>query len=183
MLPPELPRVHLAASEVCLARTPTVIETVLGSCVAATFWSPRFRVGAMCHGALPCCPQAYLNDGDSMRGLRYVDYAIGYLVERFTRLGVPLSEVVVKLFGGADMLKVFTTRSVATVGRQNCVSALETLKQHGLQASSTDLGGRRGRVIYFRTDTGEILMRRLPGTATSEDDDAVANLLLEEDLP
>ncbi len=181
MLPAELPRVHLAAAEVCVARAPTVIETVLGSCIAATFWSPRFRVGAMCHGALPNCPDAYLNDGDTMRGLRYVDFAIKYLVERFTRLGVPLSDVAVKLFGGADMLKVFTSRTVATVGRQNCMSALATLKEHGLEPSGTDLGGTRGRVIYFRTDTGEILLRRLPGTATSEDDEAVTSLLLEED--
>jgi chemotaxis protein CheD len=181
-VPVDLPRVFLSAAEVCLARTPTSIETVLGSCVAVVLFNPRFKMGAMCHGALPRCPECFIRDVDVRRGLRYVDFAIQHLIERFARLGVMPSELVVKVFGGADMLKIFTARAVATVGQQNCRVALETLAALGITPVRSDLGGRQGRVIHFRTDTGEVLLRRLPHSGLSENNDSGASLALGEHM-
>ncbi|HVX65298.1 MAG TPA: chemotaxis protein CheD [Bryobacteraceae bacterium] len=181
-VPVDLPRVHLSAAEVCLARTPTVIETVLGSCVAVVLFNPRFRMGAMCHGALPRCPECFIRESDVRRGLRYVDFAIEHLVERFARLGIMPSELVVKLFGGADMLKVFSARAVATVGQQNCTVALETLARLGMAPVRSDLGGRQGRVVYFRTDTGEVLLRRLPRSGLSTEGVATPGLFVGESM-
>ncbi len=166
----ELPRVHLSAAELCLARTPTVIETVLGSCVAAAFWSPKLGIGAMCHGALPRFPAPQNGRSALAYGPRYVDFAIRYLFDRFLQLGAKPSELVVKLFGGADMLKVLTSRSVATIGAQNRAAALGVLQELGITPGSSDMGGTQGRVIYFRTDTGEVLLRRLSGSGGADDD-------------
>jgi chemotaxis protein CheD len=177
-----LPRVHLAAAEVCLARTPIVIETVLGSCIAVVLFNPRLRIGAMCHGALPRCPECFIRDADVRRGLRYVDFAIAHLVERFAWLGVMPSELVVKVFGGGDMLKIFTARKVATVGQQNCRAALETIEAMGMATHVSDLGGMQGRVIYFRTDTGEVLMRRLTGSSPASHAVAADGMLPDESM-
>jgi chemotaxis protein CheD len=158
----DLPRVHLAAAEIHITRKPEVVETVLGSCVAATLWIRRLRVGAMCHGALPCCPEQDLRSADFQRGFRYVDFAIRYLVRRLFRLGAQPEEIEVKLFGGGDVLQMLRPRGAATVGRQNCESALRTLVDEGLTPAVSDLGGRNGRVIYFHTDNGDVFVRRLP---------------------
>ena len=165
----DLPRVHLAAAEVHITRKAQVVETVLGSCVAATLRVPRLQVAAMCHGALPCCPEEHLRCADFLRGFRYVDFAIRYLACRLYRLGAQPAEIEVKLFGGADVLQMLRPRRAASVGRQNCEAALKTLSDEGLSPVVADLGGRNGRVIYFHTDCGDVYVRRLPAGGASRD--------------
>jgi chemotaxis protein CheD len=157
----DLPTVHLAVSEVRLARNPVSLQTVLGSCVAAVFWSPSLRIGAMCHAALPLCPEKVLRGIDLKPRLRYVDFAIRYLLSRLESLGARRSDLQVKLFGGADVLPLTAPRATGSVGSQNCFSAIRTLQEEGIGLTASDLGGKQGRVIYFRTDTGEVLLRRL----------------------
>jgi chemotaxis protein CheD len=180
----ELPTVHLPVAEVRLSRNPVFLQTVLGSCVAATFWSPRLRIGAMCHGALPRCPEKLLRGLDLKPRLRYVDYAIRYLVNRLCSLGAGRSELEVKLFGGGDVLPLTGRRTAESVGSQNCVMAVRTLREEEIQVIASDLGGRQGRVIYFRTDTGEVLLRRLSSREIEDvDDPEIAQELKDAGVP
>jgi chemotaxis protein CheD len=95
-----------------------------------------------------------------------VDFSIRYLVQQFEVLGACRRELVVKLFGGADVLPVAeTSRERPTVGAQNCIVAAEVLAEEGLTVSASDIGGRSGRIIHFHTGTGEVLLRRLPPAA------------------
>jgi chemotaxis protein CheD len=168
-----LPTVQLAVAEVRLSRNPVYIQTILGSCVAAAFWSPSLQIGAMCHGALPHCPDKLLRGLELKPRLRYVDYAIRYLFGRLCALGADRSQLQVKLFGGGDVLPMNLSRTTQSVGRQNCLAAIRTLEEEGLQISASDLGGKQGRVIYFRTDTGEVLLRRLSATEAAIVDETV----------
>lgn len=168
----DLPTVQLAVAEVRLSRRPVFLQTILGSCVAATFWSPSLRIGAMCHGALPQCPDKLLRSIDLKPRLRYVDFAIRYLLGRLDSLGAPRSQLQVKLFGGGDVLPLTGSRTTESVGRQNCIAALRTLQEEGIQVTASDLGGKQGRVIYFRTDTGEVFLRRLSASEVADVDRA-----------
>ncbi len=160
------PEVYLQPGEVHLARRPAILKTILGSCVGVTFWSPRLRVGALCHGVLPRCPQGM----QAAEGYRYVDFAIGDLAKQFESFGVPRSEVQVKVFGGADVLPVNATASAkATVGDQNWHTALEILRDESLKVIASDVGGKAGRIIQFHTGTGEVLVRRLSHLPQDED--------------
>ena len=171
----DLPRVHVAAAEIHVARTPIMLETVLGSCVAAVIWSRRLSVGGICHGALPQCPPNMLSDQGPRPCLRYVDFAIRYLAQEVSVLGTTREELEVKLFGGADVLPVLAPRPGGSVGNQNCSMALRTLEQEKLRLVSSDLGGTQGRVIYFNTETGEVFLRRLQASEARElDQDEVA---------
>jgi len=172
-MPPgtDLPRVHVAAAEVCVARTPMMLETVLGSCVSAVVWSRRLRMGGICHGALPRCPPDMLRDRGPKPCLRYVDFAIRYLAQEVSALGATRAELEVKLFGGADVLPVLTPRPQGSVGNQNCSMALRTLKEEKLRLITSDLGGNQGRVIYFNTETGEVLLRRLQASEARDLDE------------
>src|SRR5579862_425191 len=141
----ELPTVYLHPGEVHLARTPTILKTLLGSCVGATIWDPRAGLGALCHGVLPRSPRQV----SPAEGYRYVDFAIRDLIRRFESLGTRRSELQVKLFGGADVLPVSSGNTKPTVGRLNLDSALDVLREENLKVISSDLGGRSGRAIQF----------------------------------
>jgi chemotaxis protein CheD len=151
------PRMNIQPGEIYLAREPMILKTILGSCVAVTFWSKRLGAGALCHGVLPRCPPGTKES----EGHRYVDYSIRYLTEQFCRLGARVQELEVKVFGGADVLPTMARSGKPTIGALNCQIALEVLEAEGLRVLASDLGGTRGRTIEFNTSTGGVLAHRL----------------------
>ncbi len=137
----DLPGISIQPGQVYLARDPMVLQTILGSCVGVTFWSPRLGAGALCHGVLPRCPPG-IRGAD---GHRYVDFSIRYLAEQFDALGVCRQEVEIKVFGGADVLPVSASRHAKpTIGALNCTTALEVLEAEGFRVAASDLGGTAG---------------------------------------
>ncbi len=157
-----LPDLDLQPGELYLARSPSILRTILGSCVGITFWSARLGAGALCHGVLPRCPLSRASSLTASEGQRYVDFSIRYLAGQFDELGARRDEMEVKLFGGADVLPVSGMQaSRPTVGAQNCQAAMEVLAEEGFTVSASDLGGVRGRRIHFHTGTGEVLLHRL----------------------
>lgn len=157
----DLPLIYLRPGELYLAREPTIIRTILGSCVGVTFWSARLRVGALCHAMLPKCPKASCSDTSLATGRQYVDFCIRDLSRQFDSLGVVRNEVQVKLFGGADVLFVDAALLRPTVGRLNCEAAIEILQDEGYQVIAASIGDTFGRKIQFNTGSGEVLLLRL----------------------
>ncbi|MGA2134069.1 MAG: chemotaxis protein CheD [Bryobacteraceae bacterium] len=152
------PEIRVQPGEVYLVRYPAILQTILGSCVSATFWIERLGAGALCHGLLPRCPPG----AKPPDAFRYVDFSIRYLAEQFDALGACRHEVEVKLFGGADVLPSVVPRTgQPTVGALNSRAAWEVLAGAGLTVLASDLGGVRGRSIQFDTASGEVLVRRL----------------------
>jgi len=160
----ELAEVYLQPGEVYLARKPTMIRTILGSCVGVTFWSSRLGCGALCHALLPRCPKSLRSGLALADGYRFVDFSIRDLARQFDKLGVLRGEVEVKLFGGSDVLPINGgVARPATVGRQNCDVAVELVEVEGFRLAASSLGGTRGRHIEFNTRTGEVRLRWLSG--------------------
>jgi chemotaxis protein CheD len=158
----ELSEVYLQPGEMFLAREPTVIRTLLGSCVGVTFWSERLGIGALCHAMLPKSPDGCSRDLPPEVGYRYVDFCIRDLARRFDELGAHRSEVQVKVFGGADVLLGSKDAPIRdTVGSINCDTALETLRAEGFQIAASSLRGKSGLNIRFNTGNGEVQLRRL----------------------
>jgi chemotaxis protein CheD len=86
------------------------------------------------------------------------------MVKRFRALGVGKSETEVKLFGGADVLE-YRNENGTSVGRQNIEIALEIIGEAGLRLVVSDVGGKVGRRLRFYTHTGEVLLKRMAGSA------------------
>jgi chemotaxis protein CheD len=152
-----LPVIHLKAGEIYIAEKPTLVATVLGSCISVTMFNNRFKIGAICHGALPVYDKYKYGEP-----FKYVDFSISHMVSRLSSYGIKTSEIEVKLFGGADMFS-FTNgnEDKLTVGQQNIKVALNTIKEEKLRLFISDTGGKRGRKIFFYTHTGEVLLKRL----------------------
>ena len=150
---PLLESIYLKPGELAIAERPALISTVLGSCVAVTMFTPRLGVGAICHAMLPHCT--------GPGGVRFVDRALSHMLERFDKFGLARSELVVKMFGGADMFEQVRPAPAPTVGRQNIQAATELLKNAGVRLAATDTGGRQGRKLLFYSHTGEVFLKRL----------------------
>ena len=157
----KLPALNLQPGEIQLVRSPSILQTILGSCVSATFWSRRMGAGLYATAFYPGVRRTgrWALPAD---GHRFVDFSIRYLAKQFDQLGANRKEVEVKLFGGADVLPVSTARQAKpTVGALNCRAALEALEDEGFIVIACDLGGIRGRRIHFNTGTGEVLVQKL----------------------
>jgi len=167
----ERPEIYLQPGELQLARSPSILKTVLGSCVGVTFWSPRLGIGALCHGVLPRCPAGVAE----VEGYRYVDFAICHLIRLLEGFGAVPGEIQVKVFGGADVLPVDNTRSLReTIGQQNWQTALEVLRRQNYSVFTSDIGGLSGRTIQFHTGTGVVLVRRLSPLSLERERPAVS---------
>jgi chemotaxis protein CheD len=150
-------RIFLRPGEILVSRKPTIVSTVLGSCVAVTMFSPRVRAGAICHATLP-----ERGGASGLAPSHFVSDAVPYMMECFEKLGIKRGETEVKLFGGADVLDPAGGAYVsATVGTQNIRRALRIVEEERLHLFVYNVGGRLGRKIFFCTHTGDILLRHI----------------------
>lgn len=150
-LPPDLARVYLKPGELHFATGPTVVSTVLGSCVSVTMFDRLSGAAAICHALLP--------EGPRTDAFRYVDTSILHMLETFSAHGIHRRRLEVKIFGGADMIGVGGSRM--GVGRRNVEIATQVLAASGLDVSTCDVGGIRGRKLFFVTHTGDVFLKRL----------------------
>ena len=53
---PHCLKYYVQPGESHLVTEPTILRTLLGSCVGIAFWAPRLGLGALCHPMLPRTP-------------------------------------------------------------------------------------------------------------------------------
>ncbi len=133
----------------------TRIRTVLGSCVAMTFWHPQLRVGGMCHYMLPerCSGRWTVSDGF------YADTAVALLLNEIDAVGAPHKEYQVKLFGGGNMFPELNKNRVNQLGMQNVQAARRLAKQHGFTYVAEHLGNVGHRNVIFAVWSGKVWVR------------------------
>jgi chemotaxis protein CheD len=151
-----LPEIYLRPGDLVLVREPTILATILGSCIGVTFWCARLGIGALCHSMLPKCPPQTAGEISPSLGHRYVDFCIRSLASQFEVLGAARSEVQVKVFGGADVIFVDRGNAHQTVGRQNSEAAIRGLADEGYAIIAASVGSKFGRKIRFNTGNGEV---------------------------
>ncbi len=143
---------HLGVGEGGFFIEPTLVRTVLGSCVAVIFYSPERRMGGIFHALLPSWRDYEDAPPTGDMVYRYADSAIEHLVAEFAKHGVTPRKLVAKIYGGANAL--FDAK-ISVAGR-NVKVAMETLAASGVRISASSVGGAKSRKVLFRTDTGEI---------------------------
>jgi chemotaxis protein CheD len=167
----EYENVYLYPGELYIAERPTIVWTLLGSCIAVVLYHERLHLGAICHAQLPeerfrdgtcrapCDHPCYKKDGapDSSR-FKYATCSIRYMYDQFVARGIPSNEITVKLFGGASVLEGVT--DTINVGDENVRIARQVLHEYQLKLVRKDVGGRKGRTLYFYSDTGEVFMKK-----------------------
>jgi len=140
--------------EFFVSRNPMIVYTVLGSCISACIRDPVARVGGMNHFMLPE-PKEKARDswGESTR---YGAYAMESLINEIVKQGGLKSRLELKLFGAG---KIYDGH--VDVGARNTEWVLNYVKTEGLSMVGRDLGGVHPRKIYYFTDSGRVLMKRI----------------------
>lgn len=156
--PVPIPTIYLKPGEYLFTLSPSIVSTVLGSCVSITMHNPEHQISSICHAVLP----EEIIPGEPYR---YVDSSIAAMLRMFGRHGIHKMDLVVKLFGGSNILPPSqNSYRDMTVGRQNILRAQQIIENEQLNLLASDVGGTRGRKLFFHTHTGEIYLKRLRDT-------------------
>jgi chemotaxis protein CheD len=140
--------------EFFVSRNPMIVYTVLGSCISACIRDPVAGVGGMNHFMLPE-PREKAHDswGESTR---YGSYAMESLINEILKQGGLKRRLEVKLFGAG---KIYDGQM--DVGARNSEWVLNYVKAEGLSVVGRDLGDVYPRKIYYFTESGRVLMKKI----------------------
>lgn len=155
-----LTQAYLTPGTLYCSTEPTVVSTVLGSCVAVCLIDRHNRAAGMNHFVLPHSPIGE----DS---LRYGDVALNRLLERMIWFGCAGGDLRAKVFGGASVLPF--GEASETVGVKNVRSALAWLRLHDIPVIARRTGGRNGLLLRFHTASGQVLVRKITTTLAAID--------------
>lgn len=149
-------RVSIHIGEMYASREPAIVETVLGSCVAACLYDPVNRVGGMNHILLPRSCQ------DDPTLARYGEHAMPMLIQRILKLGGKKENLQAKVFGAASVLSLDETRFSVPQANERFVR--EFLRAHDIPLLGQRLGGKQPVKVRMFTGTGKALVKALPRT-------------------
>ena len=140
--------------EFFVSRDPMIVYTVLGSCISACIRDPVAGVGGMNHFMLPE-PKEKGRDswGESTR---YGSYAMESLINEILKRGGLKRRLEVKLFGAGKIYE-----SNIDIGARNAEWVVMFLRMEGLVPTKTDLGDVFPRKVYYFTDSGRVLMKKI----------------------
>ncbi len=154
--------IYLQQGELCSSSSGVVVSTVLGSCLAITMYNKNTGFGIISHCMLPKCKHGIAGCNDCTAIYRYVDCTILKMIEKFNAMKIKRDDIEVKMFGGADVLKpVDNIKNAGSVGSQNVLTALTNIEKYNLKLVSSDVGGEKGRRIFFKTNTGEVFVKKV----------------------
>ncbi|MHA2362528.1 MAG: chemotaxis protein CheD [Candidatus Hodarchaeales archaeon] len=144
--------IQVLAGSIAIDNKPKVLQILgLGSCIALSFYYPKKNFGALAHVMLPSSVQART---PALKG-KYADTAVDELVRLFQRKKISLSDIQIKIVGGAKMFMKLTSE-VFDISNRNIQAIKNKLNQYNLKIQAQDIGGKRGRTIYFFLENGEI---------------------------
>ena len=135
---------------------PMVVYTVLGSCISACVRDPVAGVGGMNHFMLPAPTEQQSGNAWGGESTRYGSFAMEQLINGILKRGGQKDRLEVKLFGAG---KIYDGN--IDVGARNTEWVLSYVKTEGLSVVSRDLGDVYPRKIYYFTDSGRVLMKRI----------------------
>jgi len=144
--------------EVFASREPTILKTLLGSCVAVCLWDPETRVGGMNHFLLPHSPSG---GGEPAR---FGVHAMDLLICEMLKAGADRRRLRAKIFGGAHVLSL--PEDDDSVPSQNIAFAIDFVRKDGFKLTGEDLGGYQARRVHFQTDTGRAFVQRITSAAS-----------------
>lgn len=134
---------------------PTLVSTILGSCVAVCLWDKRLQIGGINHYMLP------LWNGQGLATPKYGNIAIDRLIDRLQELGSRRTDLIAKVFGGGEVIDSGTQ---FRIGPRNVEIAFSRLKELSIPVVAKSVGGKRGRKLEYETATGVVRQRYIQRT-------------------
>jgi chemotaxis protein CheD len=150
----DLLRVTIHIGGLHASREPLLLDTVLGSCIAACLYDPVFGVGGMNHFMLPDGA-----DPDNPTNARYGVNAMELLISSLMKLGADRRRFQAKIFGGGHVLNIRET--LDGVPQRNIDFVRRFLATEQIPVIREDVGGYQPRRVLFHTHTGKVFLKYL----------------------
>lgn len=145
----QLPKIFIYPGTIEIAKKPTLLTTILGSCVAVCIWDTKLKFGGMNHFMLP------LWNGEGLASPKYGNIAIDKLIKKMIWNGSSIENLEVKIFGGGNVIE--TNINIYKIGDRNVELALSKIAEYGIRITNSSTGGKRGRKIFMDTSNFKIL--------------------------
>ncbi len=152
---PALAQVYLLPGELYCSTWPSLVSTVLGSCVSVCLWDAEAGVGGMNHFLLPTSGHT--------SSPRFGDVATARLVDSLIRHGAHGPRLRAKVFGGARLMGPVLAAETdeASLGAMNVLAARSALRDARIPILAEDTLGSRGRRVLFLTHDGSAWSREI----------------------
>jgi chemotaxis protein CheD len=148
--------IYLYPAALIVPEKPSIVHTILGSCVSVCLYDRLKNIGGINHYMLP------LWNGNGLASPKYGNIAIEKLYDNMLRRGAIHKNLIAKIFGGGEVLQ--TLNSHFNVGERNIILAHELLKKLKINIVAESTGGQLGRKIIFNSGTGEVNQRYVKST-------------------
>ncbi|MFC3627194.1 chemoreceptor glutamine deamidase CheD [Vogesella amnigena] len=132
-----------------------LLVTVLGSCVSACLRDRATGIAGMNHFMLP---DQGSSSSDRLMPARFGTHAMELLINDMLKLGASRRSLEAKVFGGGNVLDGMTK---ANIGQRNAGFVRAFLAQENIPIVAEDLGADIARKVYFFTDSGKVLIKKI----------------------
>jgi chemotaxis protein CheD len=133
---------------ILVPEVPTVISTVLGSCVSVCLFDGSKKIGGMNHFPLPS------TNKPEEATARFGNVATLALVGMMLENGSRIKDLEAQIFGGAFHPNTCPTN----IGKENVEVARMVLARKKIPVVSEDVGGEKGRKIVYDTSTNQVVV-------------------------
>lgn len=139
---------YLYPSALFASKEPTVVSTVLGTCVAVCLFDPMTKIGGINHYMLP------LWNGEELASPKYGNIAIEKLILTVLKYGASKKHLQAKVFGGKT--EHDGKAQFYRIGERNIEIATSMLGQERIPIVAHSVGGGYGKKLEFHTATGDV---------------------------
>jgi chemotaxis protein CheD len=140
-------QLFLLPGDTAVTRTPTLLATLLGSCVSVCLSNGLQHMAGMNHYLLPEAA------GSADLG-RYGDTSIQKIVQALFVFDADPTHYRARIYGGSSVIGPVGT--FGDIGTRNVEVARRALASFGIAITHENVGGSRGRRIHFNTETNVI---------------------------
>jgi chemotaxis protein CheD len=160
-----LPKRHLknrtfnvGIGEILVKKTPSILKTSLGSCVAVIIHDAENKIGGMIHIIL----SSSIGRNKSIPG-RYADIGIPHLLNIFEKRGGNRNNIKAYVVGGNNLIssKELEKSIFAQVGLSNLNSVKEILTNEKISFNEMSVRQTTGTVAVLDTETGQVTVNLL----------------------
>jgi len=131
---------------------PTVLETLVGSCVSVCLYNHKHGIGAMNH---------FLRDrptGEDVGNIgEFGSTSTRHIIDKLMAIDNVSTHYTAMVYGGAAVVK--TTGRESDIGRKNVETALDILADACICVTEKQVFGTRGRRVKFNTMDGSVMCR------------------------
>lgn len=127
-----------------------IVTHSLGSCIGVTVYDPVAKVGGLLHFMLP---EPSNSDKANSRPFMFCSTGVPILFKSCYELGAKKGRIIVKIAGGAHVLRASETFSI---GQRNHGALRKLLFRNNVLIEAEDVGGSAARTLRLNIATGEV---------------------------